>query len=332
MNIRSAVLSATLFANLCSFAFPAETNKASVTEADKHAGMVYLEGGTFTMGDADFNDAAPHEVTLDGFWLDETEVTNRQFAAFVKATGYVTVAEQKPDPKDFPGADPALLVAGSIVFTPPNRPVPLANHLQWWSWIPGACWKHPEGPKSNIKDRLDHPVAHVAYPDAVAYAQWAGKRLPTEAEWEYAARGGLEGKLYVWGDRFPQDEQPANIWQGRFPYRNTAADGHVRTAPVKSYEPNGFGLYDMSGNVWEWCHDWYRPDYHEKSPRRNPHGPADSFDPQEPGAAKRVQKGGSFLCSDEYCVRYRPGSRGKGEVSSAASHIGFRCAMDAEDK
>lgn len=306
-------------------------------------GMVWIPGGTFRMGTTDTNrhffDAPEHEVEVGGFWMDETEVTNEQFAAFVKATGYVTVAEQKPTlesiraglPPGTPDPPPEVLVPGSLVFTPPPGPVP-NHHSYWWKWVPGACWKHPEGPGSDIAGRMNHPVVHVAWPDAVAYAKWAGKRLPTEAEWEFAARGGLVGKKYVWGDEPPDEggKWRCNIWQGEFPYLNTKADGYVRTAPVKSYPPNAFGLYDMAGNVWEWCSDWYRHDYYFSSPRRNPTGPPSSFDPQEPNplTPKRVTRGGSFLCSDGFCSRYKPYGRGRDEMDSGQSHVGFRCVKD----
>ena len=294
-------------------------------------GMSWVAGGELWMGDNDFPDARPvHRVTVDGFFMDKTEVTNAQFARFVRETGYLTVAERAPDPKDFPGVPASDLKAGSIVFSPPNHAVDLNNHLQWWNYVPGASWKHPEGPASNIEGKDNYPAVHVCYDDAIAYAKWAGKRLPTEAEWEFAARGGLDRKPYTWGDeQKPGGRWPANIWQGRFPAENTAEDNFPRTAPVASFPANAWGLHDLAGNVWEWCADWYRPDYYVNSPARNPSGPADSFDPAEPGLPKRVQRGGSFLCSDLYCVRYRPGSRGKGETSSGASHLGFRCVKSA---
>lgn len=295
-------------------------------------GMVWIPGGEFQMGDPEFPDAKPvHKVVLDGFWMDRTEVTNAEFARFVEATGYVTVAEQKPDAKDFPGVPPEKLVAGSVVFRPPAGPVPLDQPYAWWDYVAGACWRHPEGPGSSIEGKENHPVVHVCWTDAVAYAQWAGKRLPTEAEWEYAARGGLDRKKYVWGDELqPEGKWLANIWQGKFPAENTQEDGHRTTAPVGSFAPNGYGLYDMAGNVWEWCADWYRPDYYAGSPTRNPQGPDSSYDPHEPGMPKRVQRGGSFMCSDLYCIRYRPGTRGKGDVNSAAMHLGFRCVRAAD--
>ena len=311
-------------------------------------GMVWIPGGVYTMGADDpnplFKDAHPaHKVRVDGFWMDETEVTNEQFAKFVAETGYVTVAEQAPTkeqimknlPEGADEPDPESLVPGSLVFTPPGGPVPWDYEGRWWRWVPGACWKHPEGPGSDITDRMNHPVVHVCWKDADAYAKWAGKRLPTEAEWERAARGGLEGKPYVWGDEAPDagGSWRCNIWQGEFPATNTRADGHVRTAPVRSYSANGYGLYDMAGNVWEWCSDWYTPGYYLQSPADNPKGPEGSYDPGRPAEMhipKRVQRGGSFLCSDGFCARYKPYGRGKGDIDTGTSHIGFRCVKDAK--
>jgi formylglycine-generating enzyme required for sulfatase activity len=304
--------------------------------------MIQLPGGKFRMGTPDwqrhphFADAPEHEAEVAPFQIDETEVTNAQFAEFVKATGYVTVAEQKPTLESVraglpPGdQDPPedKLVPGALVFVQP--PGEVINRVdQWWKWTPGACWKHPEGPGSDLRDRMDHPVVQVCWKDAAAYATWAGKRLPTEAEWEFAARGGLVGKPYVWGDEPPGEGGTwrCNIWQGNFPWRNTKNDGFVRTAPVKTFAPNGYGLYDTAGNVWEWCSDWYHPETYTTGSRKDPTGPAKSFDPTEanPNMPKRIQRGGSFLCSDGFCSRYKPAGRGKGDVDSAASHIGFRC-------
>ncbi|PWT99571.1 MAG: sulfatase-modifying factor protein [Candidatus Melainabacteria bacterium] len=299
--------------------------------------MVWIPAGTFWMGceEDSFIDVQPiHQVHVDGFWLDRTLVTNEQFAKFVHVTGYKTVAERKPDAKDFPGAPAENLVPGALVFTPPSQPVSLHSHYQWWRYVPGACWKHPEGPASNLNGRWQCPVVQVAWDDAVAYAKWAGKRLPTEAEFEYAARGGLDRKLFAWGNEFKAGGKwRANIWQGSFPSSNTAEDGFTSTSPVRSFPCNGYGLYDMTGNVWEWCLDWYRADYYKSFARgslaSNPQGPVDSYDPNEPKVPKRVQRGGSFLCTDQYCARYLVGARGKGEPSSGCSNVGFRCAKDA---
>lgn len=312
--------------------------------------MVWIPGGEFSMGTEDptdmicgghdpMPDARPvHRVYVDGFWMDATEVTNEQFEQFVKATGYITVAERKPRQEDFPDAPPEKLVPGSIVFHPPDHPVSLDDYLEWWEYRPGACWRHPAGPGSDLTGRAKHPVVHVAHEDATAYAAWAGKRLPTEAEWEFAARGGLTGKPYAWGDELkPGGKWLGNTFQGRFPLQDTAEDGFAGIAPVAQFPANGYGLYDMSGNVWEWCADWYRSDYFQMlamagGVARNPRGPDESFDPSEPGAPKRVQRGGSFLCTDQYCTRYIVGSRGRGEVSTGSNHVGFRCAKGPAPK
>jgi formylglycine-generating enzyme required for sulfatase activity len=293
--------------------------------------MAWIPGGSFWQGDDEFPDARPPRlVTVDGFWMDRTEVTNAQFARFVRATGYVTVAERRPDPKDFPGVPLERLVPGSAVFVPPEHDVDLNNPLSWWQYVPGADWQHPEGPGTDLRGRDQHPVVHICYEDALAYARWVGKRLPTEAEWEYAARGGLDRQPYVWGaEPTPGGQWLANIWQGRFPRENLLLDGFGGTAPVASFPPNGYGLHDMAGNVWEWCSDWYRPDAYAGGPTHNPAGPPDGYDPAEPNQPKRVQRGGSFLCSENYCVRYRPGARGKGAPDSTGCHIGFRCARSA---
>jgi formylglycine-generating enzyme required for sulfatase activity len=262
-------------------------------------------------------------------------VTNEEYARFVKATGYVTVAERKPTRDEFPDAPEENLKAGSVVFTPPAEQVPLDNHYQWWSYVPGASWRHPEGPGSSIANRARHPVVQVAYEDAEAYARWAGKRLPTEAEWEFAARGGLSGKLYPWGDQLkPNGRWAANIYEGRFPVRgqDSGEDGHVGLAPVAQFPPNAYGLYDVAGNAWEWVSDWYRPDYYAAvagSVVRNPTGPRESYDPAEPGEKKRVHRGGSYLCTEAYCTRYMIGTRGKGEVRTGSNHVGFRCVKSA---
>lgn len=310
-------------------AITASKNNHSFLGAD-NAPMAYIKGGTFRMGAKGFSDATPiREVTVDSFWMDEHEVTNAQFARFVAATGYQTVAERPLDPKDFPNVPLDALQPGSAVFTPPSQAVALGNHLQWWRYVVGASWRQPEGPGSSITGRENEPVVHIAYEDAAAFAKWAGKRLPTEAEWEYAARGGQSNSKYYWGNEIkPKGRWAANVYQGNFPLTDTGEDGYKGIAPVKSYMPNAYGLYDMDGNVWEWCSDYYRPDYYESSSTKNPKGPSDSFDPTEPGTVKRVQRGGSFLCNEQYCERYIAGSRGKGEVSSGSNNLGFRCVSD----
>jgi sulfatase modifying factor 1 len=294
------------------------------------AEMVVIPGGVFQMGSNDFADSKPvHTLTVKPFLMDEHEVTNAQFEKFVKATGYITIAERPLNPKDYPGVAANKLVPGSAVFTPTAHPVSLDDAFQWWVYVPGASWKHPKGPKNTITGKKNDPVVQVCYEDAVAYAKWADKRLPTEAEWEFAARGGRRTGKYYWGNELkPNGKWVANIYQGNFPDHNTREDGYIDVAPVKSFPPNPFGLYDMDGNVWEWCNDFYRPDYYEQSPANNPQGPSDSYDPEEPGTVKHVQRGGSFICSDQYCIRYKAGSRGKGETSSAGNNLGFRCVKD----
>jgi formylglycine-generating enzyme len=309
-------------------------------------GMAWVPGGEFSMGAADpralphggdhgMADARPvHRVYVDGFWMDKTEVTNAEFARFTKATGHVTVAERKPRAEDFPGAPPENLVAGSVVFTPTAQPVPLNNHYQWWRYERGASWRHPHGPGTDLRGKERYPVVHIAYEDAAAYAAWAGKRLPTEAEWEFAARGGLSGKTYAWGDDFhPGGAWMANTHQGRFPVEDKGEDGYRGIAPVARFAVEGYGLYDLSGNVWEWVSDWYRPDYYAQlaaaGVARNPPGPDTPYDPDEPNEKKRVHRGGSYLCTDQYCTRYMVGTRGKGEVSTGSDHLGFRCVRAA---
>jgi formylglycine-generating enzyme required for sulfatase activity len=310
-------------------------------------GMVWVPGGEFSMGAADptgidgndvgmhaTDDSRPiHRVYVDGFWMDATVVTNGQFAAFVDATGYVTVAERTPRAEDFPGAPLENLVAGSVVFSPPQRAVRLDDHLQWWSYVRGANWRHPLGPGTSIAGQDAFPVVHVAYDDARAYLAWAGKRLPTEAEWEFAARGGLTGQAYAWGNEFrPAGKWMANTHQGHFPDRDAGDDGFAGLAPVAQFPPNGYGLFDVAGNVWEWVGDWYRPDYYAQLAAdggvvSNPQGPVSSFDPAEPRVRKRVMRGGSFLCTDQYCSRYMVGTRGKGDVDTGTNHLGFRSVI-----
>src|ERR1700722_5785938 len=321
---------------------PTIPNKGRPVDAAP-AGMVWIPGGEFSMGAQDppdmnqggmnaMKDSRPiHRVYVDGFWMDKTDVTNEEFAKFVKATSYVTVAERKPKAEDFPGAPPENLVAGAVVFSPPDHAVPLNDQFQWWAYVHGATWRHPTGPKSSIVGKEKFPVVQIAYEDAEAYAHWAKKRLPTEAEFEFAARGGLTGKPFVWGDSFrPDGKYMANTFQGHFPNKNTSDDGFSATSPVTKFPPNGYGLYDMAGNVWQWTSDWYRPDYYRQlvasgTVTRNPTGPNDSFDPAERGVVKRVMRGGSFLCTDQYCSRYMVGTRGKGEASTGTNHLGFRC-------
>lgn len=299
--------------------------------------MVWVPGGTFLMGsDRHYREEAPtHKVTVDGFWMDRCAVTNEQFRRFVEATGHVTLAERAPDPANYPGARPELLVPASVVFRPPRHRVDLRNHYNWWTYVPGADWRHPLGPGSSIEGLEDHPVVHVAYEDAEAYALWAGKALPTEAEWEFAARGGLEGAIYAWGDEFMPDGQiMANTWQGEFPIQNLVLDGFEWTAPVRSFPPNGYGLYEMTGNVWEWTSDWYQAHgdvAHSCCGSINPRGGERerSIDPQTPELRipRKVMKGGSYLCAPNYCRRYRPAARVAQPVDTSTCHLGFRCIL-----
>jgi formylglycine-generating enzyme len=302
------------------------------------AGMVWIPGGTFLMGSDDHypEEAPAHKVTVDGFWIDRRPVTNAEFARFVRKTGHVTMAEVAPDPADYPGAVPELLVPASTVFRNPGRRVDLRDPYNWWTYVPGADWRHPQGPGSSIKKRPDHPVVHVAWDDVQAYAGWAGKELPTEAEWELAARGGLDGAEFAWGDELnPDGRWMANTWQGEFPIQNTMQDGYEGTSPVGRYPPNGHGLYDMIGNVWEWTTDWYQA--HEELAHAcctvaNPRGGAAerSHDPRDPAAIpRRVMKGGSHLCAPNYCRRYRPAARMAQAVDTSTSHLGFRCIVRA---
>jgi len=319
---------------------PSQPRFTSVAPAEAPPGMVWIPGGQSLMG-SNFapNEAPVHEIAVDGFWMDEHEVTNAEFAEFVKATNYVTVAEKVPKPEDFPESVranimPDQLKAGAVVFTPPaEKPANLDNFLQWWRYAEGASWRQPRGPGSSIADRMNHPVVSVAWDDAVAYAKWAGKRLPTEAEWEYAAHGGVgpkSAKTFTWGEDGEKRTQYANTFTGSFPMEDKSLDGFNGTAPVKTYPPNGFGLYDMAGNVWEHVADWYQPNYFAVSPKLNPQGPAQGFDPNEPDIAKRVIKGGSWLCSPVYCTGYRPSARMMTDPMSGADHTGFRCVKSPQ--
>lgn len=313
-------------------------------ETGSTEGMVWIKGGEYMMGAADGEgrpDEYPqHKVKLDGFWIDITEVTNAQFKKFIDATGYITTAEKKPDweelkkqlPPGTPKPDESMLVASSLVFTPPVLPVPLNDVAQWWSWKEGADWKHPQGPGSTIEGKDNYPVVHISWYDAVAYCKWAGKRLPTEAEWEMAARSGTDNK-YTWGNEDPEKGKPkANTWQGSFPDKNTGWDQFNRSSPVKSFAPNGLGLYDMAGNVWEWCSDWYRPDHYSSKKKMlvaNPKGPESSYDPMEPTIPKKVVRGGSFMCHASYCKGYRVSARMKTSPDTGLEHTGFRCVKDS---
>jgi formylglycine-generating enzyme len=314
---------------------------------DGPPGMAWVPGGEFSMGSEDPQarpDERPvHRVRVDGFWIEQTPVTNAQFRKFVEATGYVTTAERKPDweeikkqvPPGTPRPPDEKLVAASLVFRQSDGPVDLHDFSQWWSWVPGADWRHPHGPGSGIDGLNDHPVVQVSWDDAAAYAKWAGRRLPTEAEFEFAARGGLDGRKYPWGDEPISESHPqCNFWQGQFPNKNTNQDGYARTSPVRTFPANGYGLYDMAGNVWEWCADWYRPDTYAADQAKgvvtNPAGPTSSLDPEEPYTPKRVVRGGSFLCNDSYCASYRAAARMKTSPDSGSDHTGFRCVMSAE--
>ncbi len=319
-------------------------NESSVAEraSRQPKNMVWIPGGEFLMGSEGFypEERPVHTAWVDGFWMDEHPVTVAEFRRFTKATGHVTVAETAPEAADFPDADPAQLVPGSLVFTPPTRPVSLDDFRAWWSWVPGAQWRHPEGPGSTLHGLELHPVTHVAHSDAVAYADWAGKELPTEPEWEFAARGGLEGAVFAWGDEFaPRGRMMANTWQGNFPFHNDLLDGYERTSPVGKFPPNGYGLVDITGNVWEWTsHDYTASCITSHAgtaatgqapccgPKR---GPATAQSPQPPAhqPPTKVVKGGSHLCAPNYCLRYRPAARQSQTVDTSTSHLGFRCII-----
>ncbi len=300
--------------------------------------MTRIPAGTFLMGSDDFypEEAPVRAVHVDEFSIDVYAVTNRDYAKFVDDTGYITVAERPLDPNDFPGAPKEALVPGALVFHMTSGPVDLRDWSQWWSYVHGACWNHPEGPGSTVESRLDYPVVHVAYEDAEAYAGWAGKRLPTETEWEYAARGGLEGAPFVWGDEMEPGGKPAaNTWQGEFPWQNLVTDGYERTAPVGMFPPNGYGLYDMAGNVWEWTSDWFvaRPDKVQSPCCGDVNSAAlreQSYDPAMPQfrIPRKVLKGGSHLCAPNYCLRFRPAARSPQMIDTGMSHLGFRCVKE----
>jgi sulfatase modifying factor 1 len=309
-------------------------------ESSRYGDMVGIPGGTFRMGsDEHYPEEAPvHHVAVDAFWIDRAPVTNRQFREFVRATGHVTFAEIAPDPKDYPGALPNMLRAGSLVFNPPRHTVDdMRDWSQWWTFKFGANWRRPYGPRSSLSGRNDHPVVHVAYSDALAYAKWVGKDLPTEAEWEFAARGGLDGAEFAWGDELtPDGKQMANTWQGAFPHENLKLDGYDRTSPVTAFPSNGYGVYDMIGNVWEWTSDWYSAGHEADAHKAcciptNPRGGREetSYDPCQPEIKipRKVLKGGSHLCAPNYCRRYRPAARHAEPVDTSTSHVGFRCVL-----
>lgn len=322
------------------------TNSITPVGDTSYAGMVLIPAGTFEMGadnkQASQDEYPKHKVSLDSFYIDITEVTNAQFKKFVDATGYITTAERKPDweelKKDVPPGTPrphdSLLVAASLVFNSSSGPVNLNDYTAWWSWIKGASWKHPQGHGSSIVGKENFPVVHVSWDDAMAYCKWAGKRLPTEAEWEYAARGGIINNIYPWGNEHVNTGKPkANSWEGKFPYFNEQKDGFLRSAPVRSFSPNGYGLYDMAGNVWEWCSDWYDHEYYKQLDGKvthNPKGPGKSNDPDDPYTQKRSLKGGSFLCNDSYCSGYRVSRRMKSSPDTGLEHTGFRCVKDVK--
>lgn len=307
--------------------------------------MVLIPGGTLQMGgdnaQADANEFPKHPVPIEAFWMDTTEVTNARFAEFVNATGYITVAERPLHwetlkttlPPGTPKPPDSLLQPGALVFRPTPQPVPLDDPSRWWQWVVGACWKHPAGPGSSIQDKMQHPVVQIAWEDAAAYARWAGKRLPTEAEWEWAARGGQAATIYPWGNDAAGSGTPkANFWQGLFPYQNQLTDGFAGTAPVGSFPPNGYGLYDMAGNVWEWCADWFDHDFY-RSPdagKPNTKGPDRGYNPAMPYLQEKVMRGGSFLCNDDYCSGYRNARRMGSSPDTGLNHTGFRCARSAK--
>ena len=324
-----------------------QTSQSSIEVIEKE-GMVYIPAGTFYMGSdgaqAREDESPVHQVSVDAFWMDKTEVTNAQFAAFVEATGYTTTAETAPNweeikkslPPNTPKPHDSLLQAASLVFIPTQGPVNLNDYGAWWEWKSKANWRHPEGPESSLEGKENHPVVHISWFDANAYAEWAGKRLPSEAEWEWAARGGKSGSKYPWGEEALDEGTPkANIWEGAFPYENKVRDQFFYTAPVAAFAPNPYGLYDMAGNVWEWCTDWYDFNYYKSigdQKINNPMGPEKSYDPYLPYTAQKVMRGGSFLCNDSYCAGYRVASRMKSSPDTGLQHTGFRCVKPASDQ
>lgn len=331
-------------ATCCCSDLPKRYETAQATIASSPKGMAWIPGGMFTMGsdngDSKADEKPVHSVMVRGFWIDITPVTNRQFKEFVDATGYITTAEKAPTleeimsqvPPGTPPPPPELLVAASLVFKPTAGPVPLNSNRLWWEWKEGANWKHPLGPGSDLVGKEEHPVVQISWFDAKAYADWAGKRLPTEAEWEYAARGGQKDTSYVWGnEEFSEEKPQANIWQGVFPYKSEKPQGAMGTTPVKTFQPNPYGLYDMSGNVWQWCSDLYHASHYkdeaEKAVSIDPIGPKTSLDPDEPYATKHVHRGGSFLCHKSYCKGYRIAARMKTCPDTSLNHLGFRCVM-----
>lgn len=323
------------------FATDLEKIQTDSERLEDFQGMVEIPGGTMQMGadnpEARKDEYPKHEVQVNSFWMDETEVTNRQFAAFIEATGYITTAERTIDleelmeqlPEGSPEPEAVLLQPGSLVF---NTTHGLSGHLNvtdWWQFVVGANWKNPSGQRTNLNEILDFPVVQVSWYDAAAYAKWAGKRLPTEAEWEYAARGGLSSQIYPWGnEKVDEGLQKLNAWQGEFPARNDGTDGYERAAPAKTFHPNAYGLYDMAGNVWEWCSDWYQLDYYKESPKQNPKGPSETYDPSSSNASHKVMRGGSFLCNDSYCSGYRVSARMQSTPDTSLEHTGFRCVRD----